>query len=86
MPVVFVYVVPSMLNVRPVVDELTVMVPVAREQVGCAVTVAVGAAGVAAFLSSFLVAGASPPQPVKPTAINAERARVLSIFFMITIL
>jgi hypothetical protein len=46
-PVVFVYVVPSMLKVKPVVDELTVMVPVAREQVGCAVTLAVGAAGVA---------------------------------------
>ena len=34
MPVVFVYVVPSMLNDKPVVDELTVIVPVDTAQVG----------------------------------------------------
>jgi hypothetical protein len=55
MPVVFVYVVPSMLNVKPVVDELTVMVPVAREQVGCAVTLAVGAAGTRLTTITFAV-------------------------------
>ena len=62
MPVVFVYVVPSMLNVKPVVDELTVIVPVAREQVGCAVTLAVGAAGVAgcAFTVTLVSALAQP--------------------------
>jgi hypothetical protein len=62
MPVVFVYVVPSMLNDKPVVDELTVMVPVAREQVGCAVTVAVGADGVAgcAFTVTLVAALAQP--------------------------
>ena len=41
-PVVLVYVEPSMLNVNPVVDERTVMVPVANAQVGC-VTLTVGA-------------------------------------------
>ena len=55
MPVVFVYVVPSMLNVKPVVDELTVMVPVAREQVGCAVTLAVGARGTRLTTITFAV-------------------------------
>jgi hypothetical protein len=46
----------------------------------------VGAAGAAAFLSSFLGAGASPPQPVKLAAIKADKAIVLTILFMITIL
>jgi hypothetical protein len=62
-PVVFVYVVPSILNDKPVVDELTVMVPVAREQVGCAVTLAVGADGagglVKVALKALLPAGQS---------------------------
>ena len=43
-PVEFVYVVPSMLNVSPVTDEVTVIVPVATVHVGC-VTLAVGADG-----------------------------------------
>ena len=34
-----------MLKVNPAVGELTVMVPVATVQVGCAVTVAMGALG-----------------------------------------
>ena len=34
-----------MLKLSPVVDELTVIVPVETEQVGCAVTLAVGATG-----------------------------------------
>ena len=34
-----------MLKLSPVVDELTVIVPVETEQVGCSVTLAVGAAG-----------------------------------------
>ena len=46
MPVVLVYVEPSILNVSPLKDELTVIVPVATEHVGCAVALAVGAAGV----------------------------------------
>ena len=35
-----------MLKVRLAVTELTVMVPVGKSQVGCAVTLAVGAVGV----------------------------------------
>jgi len=46
-PVVLVYVTPSILNVNPTRLELTVIVPVATEQVGCVVTLAVGALGVA---------------------------------------
>ena len=34
-----------MLKLSPVVDELTVIVPVETEQVGCTVTLAVGAVG-----------------------------------------
>ena len=51
-----------MLNDKPVVTELTVIVPVAREQVGCAVTLAVGAAGVAgcAFTVTLVAALAQP--------------------------
>ena len=45
-PVVLVYVEPSILNVRLVIDELTLIVPVLIKQLGCAVTLAVGAAGI----------------------------------------
>ena len=37
--------IPSILKVNPVVEELTAMVPVATTQVGWAVALAVGAAG-----------------------------------------
>ena len=44
-PVVLVYVEPSILKFNPVVEELTVIVPVATAHVGCKVALAVGAAG-----------------------------------------
>ena len=49
-----------MLKLRPAVAELTVMVPVARAQVGCEVTDAVGAAG-AVFIVTDAVAGEMQP-------------------------
>ena len=57
-----------MLKLRPAMDELTVMVPVAKAQLGCNVTEAVGAAGVAgcAFTVTEVVAG-----EIQPLALRA---------------
>ena len=69
MPVVLVYVNPSILNVKPVVDELTVIVPVATAHVGCAVTLAVGAAGVAGCAFTVTLV-AEPIQPADDFAVT----------------
>ena len=60
-----------MLKLRPAVDELTVMVPVARAQVGCEVTEAVGAAGVAGcvFTVTDVVAGETQPLALRAVTV-----------------
>ena len=62
------YVVPSILKVNPVVEEVTVIVPVATVQVGC-VTDAVGAAGVAGCAFTITLVGAE----IHPAAFLAVR-------------
>ena len=71
MPVLLVYVVPSMLKLRPAVAELTVMVPVAKAQVGCEVTDAVGATGVAgcAFTVTEVVARETQPLALREVTV-----------------
>ena len=60
-----------MLKLRPVVDELTVIVPVASAQVGCEVTEAVGAAGVAgcAFTVTEVVPGETHPLALRAVTV-----------------
>ena len=52
-------------------DELTVMVPVAKAQLGCDVTEAVGAAGVAgcAFTVTEVVAGETQPLALRAVTV-----------------
>ena len=60
-----------MLKLRPAMDELTVMVPVDRAQVGCAVTEAVGAVIVAgcAFTVTEVVPGETHPLALREVTV-----------------
>ena len=60
-----------MLKFSPAVAELTVMVPVASAQVGCEVTEAVGAEGVAGcvFTVAEVVAGETQPLALRAVTV-----------------
>ena len=60
-----------MLKLRPARAELTVIVPVAKAQVGCEVTDAVGAAGVAgcAFTVTEVVPGETQPLALRAVTV-----------------
>ena len=60
-----------MLKFSPARDELTVMVPVAKAQLGCDVTEAVGAAGVAGceFTVTEVVPGDTHPLALRAVTV-----------------